>query len=61
MKRFLFLTGLAVGYVLGARAGRDRYEQLARLGRSVSRRPEVQQVTALLAARASRVVRGPGA
>jgi hypothetical protein len=26
--RFLFFVGLAVGYVLGARAGRERYEQI---------------------------------
>lgn len=27
--RFLFVVGLAVGYVLGAKAGRQRYEQIA--------------------------------
>jgi hypothetical protein len=59
MKRALFLSGLGVGYVLGARAGRERYEQLARVGRGVQERPEFQQVTALLAAKASRVARGP--
>ncbi|MEU1789856.1 YtxH domain-containing protein [Streptomyces sparsogenes] len=26
--RLTFMTGLAVGYVLGTRAGRERYEQL---------------------------------
>jgi uncharacterized membrane protein YebE (DUF533 family) len=27
-----FVTGAAVGYVLGAKAGRERYEQLVRVG-----------------------------
>lgn len=27
--RLLFIVGLGVGYVLGARAGRQRYEQIA--------------------------------
>jgi hypothetical protein len=37
-------VGLAAGYVLGARAGRERYERLAELARRVARRPEVQQL-----------------
>ncbi|WP_062205293.1 hypothetical protein [Streptomyces sp. NBRC 109706] len=28
MRRLVFVAGVAVGYVLGARAGRERYEQL---------------------------------
>jgi hypothetical protein len=28
MGRFMFLIGLAVGYILGTRAGRKRYEQI---------------------------------
>jgi oxygen-dependent protoporphyrinogen oxidase len=27
-KKLYFVTGVAVGYVLGSRAGRERYEQL---------------------------------
>ncbi|MBO0878152.1 MAG: hypothetical protein J2P19_32670 [Pseudonocardia sp.] len=37
-----FLLGAAVGYVLGARAGRERYEQLARTYRRVADHPAVQ-------------------
>lgn len=29
MRRLFFIAGLAVGYVLGTKAGRQRYEQLA--------------------------------
>ncbi|MDT0310182.1 YtxH domain-containing protein [Streptomyces sp. DSM 44917] len=28
MRKLTFLAGMAVGYVLGARAGRERYEQM---------------------------------
>lgn len=37
-----FLAGLATGYVLGTRAGRDRYEQIASTVREVWRDPRVQ-------------------
>jgi hypothetical protein len=35
--------GLGVGYVLGAQAGRARYEQIKRAAAGVMERPEVQQ------------------
>lgn len=37
-----FVLGTAAGYVLGARAGRERYEQLARTYRRVADNPAVQ-------------------
>jgi len=39
-----FLIGLGIGYVLGAQAGRERYEQIKRWWRSVSASPQVQQL-----------------
>jgi hypothetical protein len=42
---FKLAVGLGVGYVLGARAGRERYERLAELARRIAQRPEVQQLT----------------
>jgi len=35
--------GLAVGYVLGARAGTERYEQIVQAAQGLLGRPEVQQ------------------
>ncbi|SFO01087.1 hypothetical protein SAMN05660359_00937 [Geodermatophilus obscurus] len=35
--------GLAVGYVLGARAGKEKYEQIKQAASGVMARPEVQQ------------------
>lgn len=37
-----FLLGAAVGYVLGARAGRDRYDQIVRTYRKLADHPAVQ-------------------
>lgn len=42
MKRLMLLGAVAVGYVLGTRAGRQRYEQLKRLARTVKDDPRVQ-------------------
>jgi hypothetical protein len=39
------LAGLAAGYVLGARAGRERYERIAQATRRLAERPEVQELT----------------
>lgn len=41
--RYIFLAGLGAGFVIGARAGRERYEQLLRLARRVADNPTVQQ------------------
>ena len=38
-----FVTGFAAGYLLGAKAGRARYEQLMKSWRQVIGKPEVQQ------------------
>lgn len=40
-----FLTGFAAGYVLGAKAGRARYEQITKQWRAFLGKPEIQQAT----------------
>ncbi|MER6910989.1 YtxH domain-containing protein [Streptomyces sp. NPDC000594] len=40
--RLTFVAGLAVGYVLGTRAGRERYEQLRKSVREFSQNPAVR-------------------
>lgn len=42
MSKLTLLAAGAAGYVLGARAGRERYEQIAAGARSVARNPKVQ-------------------
>ena len=41
--KILFATGLAVGYVLGTRAGRERYEQLKAAASGFWNNPRVQR------------------
>jgi hypothetical protein len=38
-----FVIGFAAGYVLGAKAGRPRYEQIVRQWHALTGRPEVRQ------------------
>ncbi|MBG0829009.1 YtxH domain-containing protein [Planomonospora sp. ID67723] len=47
--------GLAVGYVLGSRAGRERYEQIKRMTQRVTDNPSVQEAAGLVGAQVSRV------
>ena len=51
--RIAFLGGLAVGFVVGARAGRERYEQLKKLARTAADNPAVQQAAGALQAQAA--------
>jgi len=43
MKKLVFLFGVAVGFLLGSKAGPDAYNQVEKKVRSVVDRPEVQQ------------------
>ncbi len=45
MWKLSFVVGAAVGYVLGTRAGRQRYEQIAGATRKVAQNPKVQSAT----------------
>ncbi|HEX6249089.1 MAG TPA: hypothetical protein VFZ64_14550 [Nocardioidaceae bacterium] len=42
-KKLMFLGAGAVGYVLGAKAGRERYEQIAAQAEKLRKNPTVQQ------------------
>ncbi|MFE6846333.1 YtxH domain-containing protein [Streptomyces sp. NPDC057686] len=37
-----FVVGLALGYVLGTRAGRERYEQMKKSARGIAQNPAVR-------------------
>ena len=41
--KFLFVVGLDIGYVLGTRAGRERYEQIRKAAEDVWNQPKVQE------------------
>ncbi len=44
MSKLSLLAAAGVGYVLGARAGRQRYDQIAPTARKVADNPKVQRV-----------------
>ena len=53
-----FLLGLAVGYVLGAKAGNQRYEQLKRTYQRVSDHPAVQGAAGVVRAQVEEKMNG---
>ncbi|MDX6744715.1 hypothetical protein [Actinocorallia sp. A-T 12471] len=55
MKRVIFAGGVAVGYVLGARAGRERYEQIKKAAQDVWGHPTVQNAAASVKVQAAEV------
>jgi hypothetical protein len=50
-----FIGGLAAGFVLGARAGREKYEELVVKGRQVLDHPTVQEAAGVAQAQANRL------
>ena len=54
--KLLFLTGVGLGYVLGTKAGRERYEQIRRTAAKVKENPTVQEATGVLQAQAGSLV-----
>ncbi|MBB2912107.1 TPP-dependent pyruvate/acetoin dehydrogenase alpha subunit [Streptosporangium becharense] len=52
--RLMFGVGLAIGYILGSRAGRERYEEIKRMAQRVSDNPTIQETAGLVGAKVSR-------
>jgi hypothetical protein len=53
MAKVSMAVGFAAGYVLGAKAGRQRYEQIAEAARRVRDHPTVQSAAGVLGAQAT--------
>ncbi|QMU69635.1 YtxH domain-containing protein [Streptacidiphilus sp. P02-A3a] len=45
MHKPTFIAGLAVGYVLGTKAGNERYEQIRKASQAIVQAPAVQAAT----------------
>ena len=54
--RVTFVVGLALGYVLGTKAGRERYEQLKRAWEHAKDDPKLQGLAGMAQARADAVL-----
>lgn len=55
---FRFMLGLVIGYVLGAKAGRDRYEQIMRLASKARTNPAIQGAAGFVTAKVTSVLPG---
>jgi hypothetical protein len=53
-----FLLGAAIGYVLGAKAGNERYEQLRRTYDRIADHPAVQGAAGVVRARVEEQLNG---
>jgi len=63
MRKLSMVVGLAVGYVLGTKAGRERYQQMTDAAKRLMERPEVKRATERVSSQAAdklRAVREPG-
>ena len=54
--RVTFVAGLAIGFAAGARAGRERYDQMVRFARTTAENPTIQQAAAAIQAQATQVL-----
>jgi len=55
--RAMFGVGFIVGFIAGARAGRERYEQLVKYGRQLAENPKVQKATSTVTAKTTELTK----
>ncbi|GGM06254.1 hypothetical protein [Nakamurella endophytica] len=55
---FRLVLGAAIGYVLGSRAGRERYEQIKRWSSRAADHPAVQGAAGVVRAKISELIHG---
>jgi hypothetical protein len=53
--KMVFIAGVGIGYVLGSRAGRERYDQLVAQARKIWESPTVQEAAGVVQAQAGRL------
>jgi hypothetical protein len=53
--KLMFLTGLAAGFVLGTRAGREKYEEIRANAQKVWQHPTVQEAAGVAQAQANKL------
>ena len=58
--RAAFIVGFAVGYVVGARAGRERYEQIKQASQKVAASPPVRKATQVAGDKATELTKVAG-
>src|SRR5262245_2849612 len=53
--KLIFITGVGVGYVLGTRAGREKFDQMVAQARKFWESPTVQEAAGVVQAQAGRL------
>jgi hypothetical protein len=53
--KLMFITGLAAGFVLGSRAGREKYEEISANAKKVWEHPTVQEAAGVAQAQATKL------
>jgi hypothetical protein len=53
--KLIFITGVGVGYVLGTRAGREKFDQMVAQARKVWESPTMQEAAGVVQAQATRL------
>jgi len=53
--KLMFITGLAAGFVLGSRAGREKYEEIRTNAKKVWEHPTVQEAAGVAQAQATKL------
>src|SRR3712207_4177219 len=56
--KLMFLAGLGAGFVLGTRAGREKYEELVQAARKVRENPTVQEAAGVVQEQANKLMAG---
>ena len=51
-RKLIFITGVGIGYVLGTRAGREKFDQMVAQGRKFWESPTVQEAAGVVQAQA---------
>ena len=53
--KLIFITGVGIGYVLGTRAGREKFDRMVAQARSVWESPTVQEAAGVVQAQATKL------
>jgi hypothetical protein len=53
--KLMFITGLAAGFVLGSRAGREKYEEISTSAKKLWEHPTVQEAAGVAQAQANKL------
>jgi cell division septum initiation protein DivIVA len=59
--RATFVVGLAVGFIIGSRAGRERYDQIVKYTRKAAESPQAQRAGQAISAKATDLSKAAGA